>query len=35
MCDIYRIFECRDGIITEIVFLFSEESANKYLQICK
>ena len=35
MCDIYRIFECRNGFITKIIFLSSEESAGKYLEICK
>ena len=35
MCDIYRVFECRNGLFTEIAFLVSKESTETYLQICK
>lgn len=35
MCDIYRVFECHNGSITEIAFLFTEENTKTYLQICK
>lgn len=32
--DIYRIFQCSEGTITQIAFVASRQSALKYLQIC-
>lgn len=35
MNDIFRIFECRCGILTELVFIISEQSARDYLTSCR
>lgn len=35
MCDIYRVFECRAGLLFEIVFLQSEKAVWQYLKICR
>lgn len=32
--EIYRIFQCSDGEITEIAFIHSKQSVQKYLKIC-
>ena len=32
--EIYRIFQCSDGKITEIAFVASKQSTRKYLQVC-
>ena len=34
MDDIFRIFECRYGILTELAFVVSEQSAKEYLASC-
>lgn len=34
MQDIYRIFECQDGKLTELVFIQSKASALEYLNSC-
>ena len=33
MNDIYRIFECRHGVLTELVFIM-KESVQDYLDSC-
>ena len=32
--EVYRIFQCSDGEITEIAFVKTKQSAIKYLQLC-
>ena len=34
MTDIYRVFECRNGVLTELVFIQSVESMKEYLYSC-
>ena len=35
MKDIYRIFECQDGVLTELVFIAGKENAIEYLASCQ
>lgn len=34
MIDIYRIFECQNGELTELAFLQGKEAAASYLESC-
>ena len=34
MKDIYRIFECRNGVLTELVFIMDKRNVFEYLESC-